>query len=575
MRSLPGAAAIRFASGPALRLYARCDRFLLLNLPIVWRTRVLLAVVLACANLLCAWLLSRSVPDQAKGLWSDDDIDGSYDRFAFATLGLCAIWAIRQLRTPVGDLRFRAHLGIAGLNALAVSLLLAGPVLLGARTTERTAGVMTRASLAEDVGYFNTWLCSRDLATEAIEKELPSLRRRLAVYGFFIRDAPIGPPPSALVFSQYHLPLVCFPESGVTERIAVVDASGYAAYNGLVSAFQTIAHQQSLRDRGLAWTQHAAWRTAATLVAVLGLGLAALLKPRRRRGSMLALGIGRRFSLRMPRLLARLDRRFVLTHPWLWLFRPHVLLLEIVPWVAAGVLGAVAWAKANDAATVPVWAASWVVVPLFGLRSVVLCVRRVNQFRTPLLQTAYWLRMTIVGVLLQFACVLAAVGAEVAMGRGKDDVALTAQVEGLALVAVASSVIATAATAICNAFDVRSAILSALIAGFITVVSLGGPGGYFVFGLLWIMPVLAFRFTASFRNSAVAPPRWIQLWAKAILSTGLVAVAVLGAAISGALGALDVKFPGVIALVLAVLVQLGLIRPALDVMSQVACRPRP
>jgi len=561
--------------GPPLRLYARADRFLVLNLPIVWRSRLLLASVLAALNLAAAWLFSRMVPDHAVDVWADNEIDWFYEKYACVTLVLAAIWIVRQMRTPVGDLRIRDHLVLAALNVAAITLLLAGSMLLGACATERTAGVVSRAAFAEDLRYFNAWFCTFDTPTQRIVDELPSLRRHLAVYGLDVKND-VGAPPAALAFNGDREPLKCQPEAATTPRIQVIDATGDTGYNRLASALETIDHQQGLRERDLAWTQHAQWRTAATAVAVFVLAGAALFKPRRRQGSLGALLLPfRRFSLQPSPLLGRLDRAILLADPWLWLFRPHVLLLEFVGWLGAVLLAFAVTSYLSDSPDPPGWGVSSIAIGSFGLYSVWQCMRRVTQFRTPLLRTRHWIRMAIVGTAVGIVGVLVAVGVIAAIGGGGADVDGWALVEFLAIAATAFAIVGMAMAALCNAFDARTAILFALVPTLAAVVLLNSLVSLALLGVLWISPMVVFRFTPSFRDPRVRPGRAMQLWARLTVSTGLVAVVLLGSILEGAR---EKYVPGVSLLAVvavAVAVHLCLIRPALDVFAQVACRPAP
>jgi hypothetical protein len=148
--------------GAAARWYAHFDRCLLLREPLLWRSRMIPALLLAPLGWPMAFVMAQTIPTNSNFVWHQGTLQAAEFGFLLFVLLVCALWGLLQLRYPLGERGAKTHLMVAVYNVIALVALLSANSAFQGSAHSRIASAMSASELR---GYLDSY---RRLGLEAL-----------------------------------------------------------------------------------------------------------------------------------------------------------------------------------------------------------------------------------------------------------------------------------------------------------------------------------------------------------------------------------------------------------------------
>jgi len=556
------------------------DADLVAGHPLVWRSRILLALSIATANALLGWALAGWMHTDLKSIWTQADIDLGYEALFVLALLLSSLWGRQQIRFPIGELPWRRHLALTSLNVLALGAILAGPQVFVARAGDRVSAALPATSLSREIAYFRRVLCipMQNLPEQAaIAIDLEELRSHLAPFGMTSDGK--------MVISQFAV------ASGAPQRWHCVSANAYlgdvniwfpndkipaasSASLRLAYVLLTIQDQQALRAQGALWTQHPKTFLVALAVGVALLAALSSTGGRVRRWcAALPFGIRRRDAGRAPpRFLSGFDRRLLTSRPCTWAVRPHVLCWHLICLTLALSLGVKTMAGLGSWPRDYAIESSFIFEWLVAGYAIVFLIRRFRAYKIPLFEIRDWCALS--GVVLAAALPAAALagGMLLSDSSSSNDESLLLALGALLSITASASI----ATGLANSAMTRTAWSTLACVGISIVPTLMILLDVLIFGAFFLGLWCALAAVVGWTRRSYGHLRLIRLLAVAGLLTEIILLCSGGMTLwvySDA--AFGLRSPVPVLVVGAVVIHLIFTFPMIKVLQEGSVRPGP
>ena len=378
-------------------LFNCIGRYILMHWPLLWRSRLPMALLLAPAGWGLAFALSLLIPAQPETVLVQSQIDlADFTVTALAVL-CCALWARLQLRYQIGEQRLHTHLKLATYNAIGLFALLSAAAVFQGAVSSRVSRAMSHEELQRHLEYhrhWDFWMCSPKITADAVAEQMPQLSRSLERFGMLTHgrvEKLTGPPCD---------------EARSGPSLVLVDKTGSDASVLLRDRLLTLARHQSAGNGSFSHVVSVALRHLDRLLGLVAIGttiVGTLNLPTplwsRWRRRLLTPGGRRRWSaLRpwKPLPLHRLDRRLLLNRPDLWAYQLHTFAyhaLLAVPLIATAVgVSRLTGLIAKDN-LLKLSAACYLIV--VACYAVPFWVRRFGHFPVPFSRPAQWRRLAL------------------------------------------------------------------------------------------------------------------------------------------------------------------------------------
>jgi hypothetical protein len=140
--------------GVPARWYVAFDRLLLLRLPLIWRSRMIPALLLAPLGWALALVMAQAIPVDPTQEWNQSSLELAELSFLLLLLLVCALWGRLQLRYPLGERYAGTHLVAVACNIVVLAALLSANPMFQGEARSRIARALPESELE---GYLDAY----------------------------------------------------------------------------------------------------------------------------------------------------------------------------------------------------------------------------------------------------------------------------------------------------------------------------------------------------------------------------------------------------------------------------------